>query len=98
VRCDPLIEGPTAVTFRLACPDERAWVVFGKRGEAGRVLEMTRPAAGVWSARADVSPGDYSCRCYGGTARAVTYFGPPQVDGGTDGGMETLLTVGRPQA
>ena len=89
-----MTDEPITVVFTLTCPEPRAWVVLSRTGAPPRVVEMWQPHRGFWSACAVVSPGEYRCRCYGGTDRGYTYCGPARVDGGTECGMDTLLTVG----
>jgi hypothetical protein len=93
-----MTDEPISVVFNLACNDPRAWVVLSRDGVPPRVIEMWQPHLGFWSACAVVSPGEYRCRCYGGTGRTYTYCGPPAVDGGTECGMDTLLILRKAMA
>lgn len=85
-------------TFRLECSEPRAWLVLNSDNQGSRVIEMQQRNAGDWAACADLSAGDYQCRYYCGNDRYVTYFGPAQVAGGVDCGMDTLLTIRLPEA
>ena len=72
------------LTFHLTCPESRAWVVLKSDDQEPRVLEMEQRNSKVWSASADLIPGDYQCRYYCGDDRNVNYYGPARVDGGID--------------
>ena len=91
---DSIVDEPTTVVFNLTCPEPRAWVVLSRAGTVPRVVEMWQPRPGYWSACAVVGPGEYRCRCYAGSSRTVTYYGPPEVDGGTECGMDVAFAIG----
>ena len=90
---DYIADEPITVIFSLMCGETRAWVVLSRSGTSARVVEMWQPRPGYWSACAVLSPGDYRCRCYAGSDRMVSYCGPPQVDGGTERGMDVMVAV-----
>jgi hypothetical protein len=81
------------VTFRLTCPERRAWVVLKCDDRKPLVVEMLRDPAKMWSACADLMPGDYRCRYYCGDDRVVHYHGPASIAGSIDSGMDALVSV-----
>jgi hypothetical protein len=81
------------MTFHLTCPESRAWIVLTGDGQESRVVEMEKRNSSVWSASADLTPGEYRCRCYSGDDRNVSYYGPTPIAGGIDCGMDTLLSI-----
>ena len=67
------------VTFHLASPELRAWVVVQGEHQAPLVVEMFQGRPGDWSASAWLIPGQYRCRFYRGNERNVTYHGPAAI-------------------
>ena len=82
-----------AVRFELTCPQPRAWLVLTNDNGAAQVIEMRQRHLGIWSASADLTPGTYRCRVYSGDDRDVSYYGPANVEGSIDAGMDALLSV-----
>jgi hypothetical protein len=82
------------LTFQLKSPEARAWVVLTSDDQEPQVLEMERRNTAVWSASADLIPGNYQCRYYCGDDHNVNYHGPAHIDNGIDCGMDTLVSVG----
>jgi hypothetical protein len=81
------------LTFRLTCPETRAWLVLKGGNGGSQIVEMRRAHTNVWSASADLIPGEYECRYYVGDEKTVIYYGPAHIDGGVDCGMDTLVSV-----
>ena len=81
------------VAFSFASPDSRAWLVLTSAEQEPHVVEMCHEPSSVWSASADLIPGDYRCRYYSGDDRNVIYYGPAHIEGSTDGGMDALMSV-----
>ena len=85
------------LTFSLTCPGPRAWLVLNSDDRKSRVVEMQQRYPGLWSAIADLIPGEYRCRYYCGDDRQVTYYGPAHMAGAVDCGMDALVSVGIPE-
>jgi hypothetical protein len=85
------------VTFHVTCTEPRAWLVLTSDVQEPSVVEMHRRHPNNWSISADLIPGEYRCRCYSGDDRNVTYQGPAHIDGGTECGMDTSVSVKFPQ-
>src|SRR5579862_4480325 len=81
------------LTFQFTCPETRAWLVLQRDDQRSCVLEMQQHHPSVWSASADLIPGEYRCRYYSGDDRRVNYYGPAHIDGGIECGMDTLVSV-----
>jgi len=81
------------LTFNLTCPESRAWLVLECDDQEPHVLEMEQRIPSVWTASVDLMQGEYRCRYYSGDDRTVNYYGPAQIDGGIDCGMDTLVSV-----
>lgn len=88
------MNGPSQIlTFHLICPESRAWLVLNRDDLEPHVYEMHEQNRSVWSATADLIPGEYRCRYYCGDDRRVNYHGPAHIDGGIDCGMDTVVSV-----
>jgi hypothetical protein len=59
---------------------------------------MKRRRPRVWTASAELMPGEYRCRYYSGDDKNVSYHGPAHIDGGVDCGMDTLVSVKIPES
>ena len=90
-------EQSTIVTFRLTCPEPRAWLVLTSGTRKTRVVEMRQQTPSIWSASADLAPGEYHCRYYCGDDRNVVYYGPANIEGSIEQGMDALVSVGIPE-
>jgi hypothetical protein len=86
-----------AVRFDLTCPQSRAWLVLTSDNRQTHIVEMRQRERRIWSASADLPPGEYRCRYYSGDDRNVSYFGPASSAGSIDGGMDALLSVKIPE-
>lgn len=82
-----------AVTFDSTCPQSRAWLVLTSDNGEPHVVEMRQRHLKIWSASADLVPGTYRCRVYSGDDQSVSYYGPANVEGSIDCGMDALLSV-----
>ena len=60
------------------------------------VYLLTPSCPSNWSATADLTPGEYRCRYYGGDDRMVTYCGAATTEGSIMHGLDALLLVKRP--
>ena len=85
------------LTFNFICPELRAWLVLESDDQEPHVLEMEQRNPGTRSASVDLIQGEYRCRYYSGDDRNVNYYGPAQIDGGIDCGMDTLVSVKIPE-
>ena len=85
------------VTFHAACPEPRAWLVLTSANRESHVLEMSQHDGTDWSVSADLAPGDYRCRYYGGDDRHVTYYGAASTAGSIECGMDSLVLIRNPQ-
>jgi hypothetical protein len=86
-----------SVTFDLTCPQSRAWLVLTSDDREPHVVEMCQQNRMLWSASADLSPGEYRCRYYAGDDQNVSYFGPASSEGSIECGMDALLSVKIPE-
>jgi CheY-like chemotaxis protein len=84
---------PTIVTFFLICSEPKAWTVVMAEDAEPLVIDMLQGYPNHWSATAFLKPGDYRCRLYSGDDRNVTYFGPANVKGSAEDGMDALISV-----
>jgi len=85
------------VAFSFSSPLPRAWLVV-KGGETeSLVVEMRRHHPNVFSASVGLNPGQYSCRYYCGDQLNVSYHGPASIDGSTDDGMDSGISVESPR-
>jgi len=82
-----------AVTFDLTCPHAQAWLVLTSDNREPYVVEMRQRHRTIWSASADLMPGEYRCRYYSGDDRNVSYYGPANIEGSIGCGMDALLSV-----
>jgi hypothetical protein len=85
------------VTFDVTCPEPRAWLVLIAGNREAQVLEMRQRCPSEWFASADLSPGEYRCRYYGGDDRHVHYYGPANLEGSINCGMDALVLVKNPK-
>jgi hypothetical protein len=92
-RMDAMSQEVTNVIFRMTSPKPRAWLVLKGEHQESRVIEMQQKLPSLWSASEDLIPDEYLCRYYCGDDNNVSYYGPAQVNGGIDSGMDTLLSV-----
>jgi len=81
------------VTFQVTCPESQAWLVMTSDTQEPLVVAMELTGAHHWSASADVMPGEYRCRYYGGDDRRVIYYGAAKIAGSIEHGMDALLSV-----
>ena len=86
------------VTFKLTCPEPRAWLVLTSDNQQPRVVKMQQRHLGMKDACPDLIPDDYRCRYYSGDDRNVIYHGPAPTEGSIDGGMDALMSVKIPAA
>ena len=84
------------LTFHLACPEPRAWLVIQCDDQEPQVVEMWSGYPNHWSASAWLAPGQYRCRYYCGDDHRVVYGGPARINGSFDEGMDGLVSV-KPQ-
>ena len=87
----------TIVTFRMTCPEPRAWLVLISDTQKPRVVEMRQQNPSVWTACAELIPGEYRCRYYCGDDRNVIYCGPANIEGSIEHGMDALVSVKIPE-
>jgi hypothetical protein len=85
------------VQLQMMCAEPRAWLVLTSDVQEPSVVEMHRRYPDSWSASADLIPGEYRCRYYCGDDRNIVYLGPAHIVGGTDCGMDTLVSVRIPE-
>jgi hypothetical protein len=86
-----------AVTFDLMCPQSRVWLVLTSADREPQVIEMRQRRGMIWSASANLPPGEYRCRYYSGDDKKISYYGPATAEGCIDCGMDALLTVTIPE-
>ena len=86
------------VTFEVACPEPRAWLVLTSPRRKPRVMEMNQRSGSMWSADARLAPGEYLCRYYGGDEQRVIYYGAANREGSVDCGLDALISVKGPPA
>ena len=86
-----------SVTFELASPEPRAWVVVKSDDHEPLVIEMQKMAPTKWSADVPLTPGEYRCRFYCGDERNVVYCGPANIRASTQSGMDAVVMVESPQ-
>jgi CheY-like chemotaxis protein len=85
------------IKFSFSSLSPRAWLV-AKGGESeSLVVEMRRRDPNVFSASVGLNPGQYRCRYYCGDQRNVSYHGPASIDGSTDDGMDSVVSVASPR-
>jgi hypothetical protein len=89
---------PKTVTFHLTSAQPRAWLVLKSDNQDARVVEMQSREPSDWFARMDLIPGEYRCRFYSGDNQSIHYFGPASIEGSTDCGMDSLVSVTAPEA
>jgi hypothetical protein len=82
-----------SVAFSMTCPEPRAWLVVTSGDRQPHVVEMRQQDPSIWSACADLMPGEYHCRYYSGDDRNVMYYGPAHREGSIDCGMDALVSV-----
>jgi len=81
------------VKFQVMCPEAQAWLVLTSDHQEPVVVAMQQTGASHWSASADLPPGEYRCRYYGGNQRRVIYYGAAHIEGSIEHGMDTLLSI-----
>lgn len=81
------------VIFSFPSSGPRAWLVLNSDNQEPRVVEMEQAGSSVWSASAELLPGEYHCRFYCGDDRNVSYCGPATIQGSLGGGMDSLVSV-----
>jgi hypothetical protein len=86
-----------SVTFDLASPEPRAWVVVKTDNHEPLVVEMRGGRPNHWSANIPLTPGEYRCRFYCGDERNVVYSGPASISGSAQSGMDAVIVVGDQQ-
>jgi two-component system OmpR family response regulator len=86
-----------SVTFELASSEPRAWVVVKSDHHSPLVMKMQKVAPNQWSANFSLTSGEYRCRFYCGDERNVVYFGPANISGSTESGMDAVVMVKSPQ-
>ena len=86
------------VTFRLTCPEPRAWLVLTSDNQEPRVVEMQQRELSIKAVYLDLIPDDYRCRYYCGDDQNVIYHGPAPTEGSIDCGLDALMSVKFPQA
>ena len=90
-------EQSTIVTFRLTCPEPRVWLVLTSDARKPRVVEMRQQNPSIWCASAELAQGEYHCRYYCGDDRNVIYYGPANIEGSIEHGMDALVSVRIPE-
>jgi CheY-like chemotaxis protein len=86
-------EQPEIVTFDLISYESRAWAVIKAEDAQAIVAEMSEGNSNHWSATVFLKPGEYHCRFYCGDDRRVYYFGPANINGSTEDGMDALVSI-----
>ncbi len=85
------------VTFDLTSPHPRAWLVLTSDNREPYVIEMRQRHRRIWSASADLMPGEYRCRYYCGDDQHISYHGPAHIAGSIGCGMDALYSVTIPE-
>ena len=84
------------IEFTFSSSSARALLVI-KGGESEPlVFEMRRRHPNLFSASVGLNPGQYRCRYYCGDERGLSYHGPASIDGSTDDGMDSVVSVESP--
>ena len=86
------------VTFKLTCPEPRAWLVLTSDDQEPRVVEMQQRDLNMKFACPGLIADDYHCRYYSGDDRNITYHGPATTEGSIECGMDALMSVKIPEA
>jgi CheY-like chemotaxis protein len=86
-------EQPEIVTFDLISCESRAWTVIKSEDADPIVVEMSEGNSNHWSATVSLTPGEYHCRFYCGDDRGVYYFGPANINGSREDGMDALVSI-----